>query len=305
MGAKNQMEYFDQIKDFFVQAGGVISSFRVSDLLDILLVAFVFYNAIKLVRETRAIQLLKGIILFVIIYFFISLFQMQASSYLFHSVASNALLFLVIIFSPEIRHALESMGRSGLPSVVSIGKREREKNSEQLNNMITEVCRSVSSMSEKKIGALIVFERRTLLGSIIETGTVVDAAASQELIGTIFFPKTPLHDGAAIIRNDRVIAAGCILPLTKNTGINKELGTRHRAALGVTEESDAVVVVVSEETGYISIAKQGSITRDISAAELREKLQNDLIENFESRSSSFFGRLIERFKGKRNGGNQA
>lgn len=299
------MGYFDQIKDFVVQAGGVITSFRVSDLLDILLVAFAFYSAVKLVRETRAIQLFKGIILFIVAYIFISLFQMQASAYLFHTIASNALVILIIIFAPEIRHALESMGRSGLSDVVSFGKREREKNAEQLNNMITEVCRSVSSMSEKKIGALIVFERRTLLGSIIETGTVVDAAASQELIGTIFFPKTPLHDGAAIIRNDRVLAAGCILPLTKNTGINKELGTRHRAALGISEESDAVVVVVSEETGYISIVKQGAITRDITASELREKLQSDLIENFESRKSSWFGRLVDRVKAKRNGGDNA
>lgn len=299
------MGYFDQIKDFVVQAGGVITSFRVSDLLDILLVAFVFYSAVKLVRETRAIQLFKGIILFIVAYIFISLFQMQASAYLFHTIASNALVILIIIFAPEIRHALESMGRSGLSGVVSFGKREREKNAEQLNNMITEVCRSVSSMSEKKIGALIVFERRTLLGSIIETGTVVDAAASQELIGTIFFPKTPLHDGAAIIRNDRVLAAGCILPLTKNTGINKELGTRHRAALGISEESDAVVVVVSEETGYISIVKQGAITRDITASELREKLQSDLIENFESRKSSWFSRLVDRVKAKRNGGDNA
>ena len=299
------MGYFDQIKDFVVQAGGVITSFRVSDLLDILLVAFVFYSAVKLVRETRAIQLFKGIILFIVAYIFISLFQMQASAYLFHTIASNALVILIIIFAPEIRHALESMGRSGLSGVVSFGKREREKNAEQLNNMITEVCRSVSSMSEKKIGALIGFERRTLLGSIIETGTVVDAAASQELIGTIFFPKTPLHDGAAIIRNDRVLAAGCILPLTKNTGINKELGTRHRAALGISEESDAVVVVVSEETGYISIVKQGAITRDITASELREKLQSDLIENCESRKSSWFGRLGDRVKAKRNGGDNA
>ncbi len=299
------MGYFDQIKDFVVQAGGVITSFRVSDLLDILLVAFVFYSAVKLVRETRAIQLFKGIILFIVAYIFISLFQMQASAYLFRTIASNALVILIIIFAPEIRHALESMGRSGLSGVVSFGKREREKNAEQLNNMITEVCRSVSSMSEKKIGALIVFERRTLLGSIIETGTVVDAAASQELIGTIFFPKTPLHDGAAIIRNDRVLAAGCILPLTKNNGVNKELGTRHRAALGVSEESDAVVVVVSEETGYISIIKQGAITRDITASELREKLQSDLIENFESRKSSWFSRLVDRVKAKRNGGNNA
>ena len=165
---------------------------------------------------------------------------------------------------------------------------------EKLNTMITAVCRSVSSMSENKIGALIVFERQTLLGSIIETGTTIDALATEELIGTVFFPKTPLHDGAAIIRGDRIAAAGCILPLTKNNALSKELGTRHRAAIGMSEESDAVVVVVSEETGTISIVSMGTIKRELTSAQLRETLQDYLIVQDDEKKKGLFGRIKSR-----------
>lgn len=273
------MTYFEQIVSFFQQAAGVITSFRFSDFLDICLVAFVVYSVVKLVRETRAIQLFKGILLFGIVYVVITVLDMQASEYLFRSVATNAIVCLVIIFSPEIRHALESVGRRSFFtfSPFNYSKNTRQLHNEKINNMITEVCRSAGTMSEKKIGALMVFERQTLLGSIIETGITIDALATEELIGTVFFPKTPLHDGAAIIRMDRVVAASCILPLTKNNELSKELGTRHRAALGMSEESDAIIVVVSEETGYISICEKGRIKRDISAAELRDILQNYLL----------------------------
>ena len=288
------MTYFEQIISFFQQAAGVITSFRISDFLDICLVAFVVYSVVKLVRETRAIQLFKGILLFGIVYVIIIVLEMQASEYLFKSVATNAIVCLVIIFSPEIRHALESVGRRSFSnlSLFNYSKNARQMQNEKINNMITEVCRSAGTMSEKKIGALMVFERQTLLGSIIETGTMVDALATEELIGTIFFPKTPLHDGAAIIRMDRVVAAGCILPLTKNNELSKELGTRHRAALGMSEESDAVVVVVSEETGFISIVEKGRIKRDISSAELREILQNYLL----AKDTDEANKLIDKIK---------
>lgn len=288
------MTYFEQIVGFFQQAAGVITSFRFSDFLDICLVAFVVYSVVKLVRETRAIQLFKGILLFGLVYVVITVLEMQASVYLFRSVATNAIVCLVIIFSPEIRHALESVGRRSFSTLspFNYSKNARQLHNDKINNMITEVCRSAGTMSEKKIGALMVFERQTLLGSIIETGTTVDALATEELIGTIFFPKTPLHDGAAIIRMDRVAAAGCILPLTKNNELSKELGTRHRAALGMSEESDAVVVVVSEETGYISIVEKGRIKRNISSAELRDILQNHLI----TKETNESGKLIDKIK---------
>ncbi|MBR3753824.1 MAG: diadenylate cyclase CdaA [Clostridia bacterium] len=294
------MTYFEQIVSFFQQALDVITSFRFSDFLDICLVAFVVYSVVKLVRETRAIQLFKGILLFGLVYVVITVLEMQASVYLFRSVATNAIVCLVIIFSPEIRHALESVGRHSFSTLspFNYSKNARQLQNEKINNMITEVCRAAGTMSEKKIGALIVFERQTLLGSIIETGTTVDALATEELIGTIFFPKTPLHDGAAIIRMDRVVSAGCILPLTKNNELSKELGTRHRAALGMSEESDAVVVVVSEESGYISIVEKGRIKRDISSAELRDILQNYLLTKENDESNKFIDKIKNIFKKK-------
>ncbi len=292
------MSYFDEITSLFQQIVGVVRSFRFGDFLDICLVAFVVYSVVKFIRETRAIQLFKGILLFGLVYAAIIVLDMQASSYLFRSVAANAVVFLIIIFTPEIRHALESVGRNGFSnfSIFSLGKSSREIMNEKLNTMITAVCRSVSAMSENKIGALIVFERQTLLGSIIETGTAVDALATEELIGTVFFPKTPLHDGAAIIRADRVAAAGCILPLTKNNALSKELGTRHRAAIGMSEESDAIVVVVSEETGTISIVNKGRIERGLTSAELRESLQNYLISKEDIENKGLFGKLASKFK---------
>ncbi len=295
------MSYRDQLTSLFQQVLGVIGSFRLADFLDICLVAFVVYSVVKFVRETRAIQLFKGILLFGIVYAVITVLEMQASSYLFRSVASNAVVFLIIIFTPEIRHALESVGRNGFSniSLISLSKSSKQIMNEKLNSMITAVCRSVSSMSENKIGALIVFERQTLLGSIIETGTTVDALATEELIGTVFFPKTPLHDGAAIIRGDRVVAAGCILPLTKNNALSKELGTRHRAAIGMSEESDAVVVVVSEETGTISIVSKGNIKRELTSAQLRDTLQDYLIVQDDEKKKGILGRLVSRF-GKKN-----
>lgn len=294
------MTYFEQVVSYFQQALGVIASFRFSDFLDICLVAFVVYSVVKLVRETRAIQLFKGILLFGIVYVIIIVLEMQASVYLFRSVATNAIVCLVIIFSPEIRHALESVGRRSFSTLspFNYSKNARQLQNEKINNMITEVCRSAGTMSEKKIGALMVFERQTLLGSIIETGTKVDALATEELIGTIFFPKTPLHDGAAIIRMDRVVAAGCILPLTKNNELSKELGTRHRAALGMSEESDAVVVVVSEETGYISIVEKGRIKRGISSAELRDILQNYLLTKETDESNKLTDKIKNIFRKK-------
>lgn len=295
------MSYRDQLTSLFQQVLGVIGSFRIADFLDICLVAFVVYSVVKFVRETRAIQLFKGILLFGIVYAVITVLEMQASSYLFRSVASNAVVFLIIIFTPEIRHALESVGRNGFSniSLLSLSKSSKQIMNEKLNSMITAVCRSVSSMSENKIGALIVFERQTLLGSIIETGTTVDALATEELIGTVFFPKTPLHDGAAIIRGDRVVAAGCILPLTKNNALSKELGTRHRAAIGMSEESDAVVVVVSEETGTISIVSMGTIKRELTSAQLRDTLQDYLIVNDDEKKKGILGRLASRFSKKK------
>lgn len=258
------------------------------DILDIILVAFIIYSAIKLIRETKAVQLIKGLILFIIVYAVVNLFDMQASSYIFSLVFSNLLLVLVIVFAPEIRHALESVGRSSVSKINFFGIRssEEEKYQKLMLNMINSVCRASSDMSDKKIGALMVFEQETNLGEIIATGTPVDATVSPEIIGNVFYPKAPLHDGAAVFRDGRICAAGCILPLTQ-TEIGSELGTRHRASVGMSEQSDAVVVVVSEETGAISVAYKGRLKRNISDGDLREIMTEHFLKSEDVENNRF------------------
>lgn len=283
---------------FWEETFKAIKSFNsFSDVLDIILVAFIIYSAIKLIRETKAIQLMKGLILFIIVYALVNLLDMQASNYIFSLVFSNLLLVLVIVFAPEIRHALESVGRSSVSKINFFGLRssDDEMRLKLMKQMINSVCRASADMSDKKIGALMVFEKETNLGEVIATGTPVDAAVSPEIIGNIFFPKAPLHDGAAIFRDGRVCAAGCILPLTQNHDISSELGTRHRASIGMSEQSDAVVVIVSEETGAISVAHKGRLKRDISDGDLREILT----EHFAKEENNDTGIFKNLFRGRR------
>lgn len=267
----------------------ILSFDRITDVLDILLVAFIIYSAIKLIRETRAMQLVKGAILLVVLFAIVSLLEMQVSKYLLSFVFSDLLVILVIIFSPEIRHALESVGRSSVSSlnIFNFVNKDDLFQRENLEKAINAVCRACADMSDKKIGALIVFKRETMLGEITKTGTIVNADVSPELIGNIFFPKAPMHDGATVIEDGRVVAAGCILPLTSNNNISSELGTRHRAAIGMSEMSDALVVVVSEETGSISIAEKGFLKRNISDGDLREILMTNFIKDNNDNNNRF------------------
>jgi len=280
---------FLTLRDNMNEVWGVLKGFNwITDLLDIVLVAFILYGAIKLIRDSKAMQLVKGILLLAVLFALVTLLKMQASSYLFSMLFGNLLLILVIVFTPEIRNALESVGRTSvfnLGNLLSIGG-EDSKRREQMTIAINAVCKEVSDLSNTKTGALIVFEKDTNLGEIIKTGTNIDASVTPELLGNIFYPKAPLHDGAVIIRNSRVAAAGCILPLTFNSNISRELGTRHRAAIGMSEESDAVCVVVSEETGAISFAYKGRLKHDISENELREVLSNQFLsaDRFEKES---------------------
>lgn len=270
------MEKLMTASEFFSEMKNALMSFNgISDILDILFVALIIYGAIVLIRDTKAIQLAKGFILIFIIYAVVSLLKMQASLYLFSLFFPNLLLILVVIFSPEIRHAIESVGRSSLNNIIK--GNDKTKKYEPVSRMINSVCRSCADMSDDKVGALIVFERGSLLGQIIDTGTRIDAEPSVEMIENIFFPKAPLHDGAMIIKDRRICAAGCILPLTANTNINSSLGTRHRAAIGMSEQSDALIVVVSEETGIISVAEKGNLKRNLSDGDLRELLTKTFI----------------------------
>lgn len=281
--------------DTLEEIGKAILSFNsLADVLDVLLVAFVIYSAIKLIRETRAIQLAKGFVLLVFIYAVVYLLHMQVSTYMFSMIFSNILLVLVIIFSPEIRHALESVGRSSVSNFNFFGFKNSEdlrKQEEQIK-MINAVTKACADMSDKKIGALMVFEKESILGEIIQTGTTVDAEVSAELIGNVFYPKAPLHDGAAVIRKSRVAAAGCILPLTQNNNVSSELGTRHRAAIGMSEQTDALVVVVSEETGGISVAQKGTLRRNLSSGDLRELLMQNFVKS-ENEEDSKLKKLLK------------
>lgn len=270
------MTFIDNISDFFSKLGSL--SFGITDLLDIALISFVVYNAIKLIRETRAFQLVKGLLLLAVAYLVINQFDMQTSSYIFRFLFQNVFIIIVILFQQEIRQVIEKVGNSKFTSLSLILKGNSKDKEKALNDSINEISKAVQRMSDSKTGSLIVMERQTLLGDVIESGKPVDAFITHELIGNIFFPKSPLHDGAAIVRNGRLIAAGCVLPLTKSTDISSDLGTRHRAALGMSEQSDAAIIVVSEETGIISLAYQGSLERNLTDSELREKLINLIID---------------------------
>ncbi len=272
------------IAGLFEKIVSIFSTYSiVSDTLDLLLLTFLFYSILKMIRDSRALTFAKGIFVFLIVYGVVLLLNMQASAYLFQTVFDNILLILVVIFAPEIRKLLESMGTTS-KAISSIRGWLNKTTSnqkaliynERVDVAVNELFRAVSDMSDKKIGALMVFEKETPLGEICETGTLVGAEITSEMIGNIFYPKAPLHDGAAIVRDCKIYAAGCILPLTSKNNISSDLGTRHRAALGMSEQSDALVLVVSEETGAISIAQNGVLQHDITDGAAREQLLNFL-----------------------------
>ena len=271
---ENFLQIFEQIKRT------ILSFNSIGDLLDVILVAVVLYSCIMLLKDTRAYQLIKGVVSLAVIYFVVSLLNMEASKYLLSLLFGNLLIILVIIFSPEIRHALESVGRKSVSDFGIFNRKNRDESAfqELMKSSINAVCRACGDMSDKQIGALIVFERDAFLTEISKTGTMLDAAVTTELICNIFFPKAPMHDGAVIIKDGRVVSAGCILPLTKNN-MSGELGTRHRAAVGMSETSDAIVIVVSEETGMISFVEKGKLERNISVGDLREKLTKSFIRD--------------------------
>ncbi len=249
-----------------------IRDFGLFDLADIVLVALAIYYCIKLIRQTRAFHLVKGIVFLGIVYFVVSALDMPATSYLFSHLFGDIVIVMILLFQPEIRQAIESFGRGDFRKV-NIFSKNNNYAVEEYRASASNIAKAAANMSEKKIGALIVIEGKTLLGDVISTGTTVDSSVSSAVIENIFFPKAPLHDGAMVIRDNRILSAGCILPLTQKD-ISKELGTRHRAAIGITEHSDAVVVIVSEETGAISIASGGALKRNLTLGELIEELTN-------------------------------
>ncbi|NLP47633.1 MAG: TIGR00159 family protein [Clostridiales bacterium] len=290
------MTAIESIIMFWSRVTTIFSGFRFVDLLDILLVALVLYNLIKLIRETRAFQLAKGFALLGIAYIIILTLKMQASAFIFQRLISDFIILIIILFQPEIRHALESVGGSSLSKVGSLGFRSSDTDLLEATKMsINEACRACTELSSSKTGAIIVFENKTPLGDHISTGTPIDAKTSKELIGNIFFPMSPLHDGAVIVKEGRVSAAGCILPLSQNGDISRELGTRHRAAIGLSEHSDAAIVVVSEETGHISLAYKGQLERKLSPSVVKERLLEILVSPNEA--DNLNGNFLKRIFG--------
>ena len=278
--------------EYISQAWGTIMDlarhFTLKDALDVAIVTLLLYSAIKLVRETRAGQLIKGIILLVVLFLISSQFDLLMLNAILRAFLSSGIVIVVILFQPEIRKAPEQVGHSKVAKSLAsaVGVKDKEEGKAATRKAIEGVVDATQILQQLRMGALIVFERQTKLGEIVSTGTVVEAAPSAQLIANIFFNKAPLHDGGMIIREGQVYAAGCILPLTSNENVSAELGTRHRAALGMSENSDAVVVVVSEETGQISIAMAGKLTRNYNRVTLREVLERELIGSPEDASGS-------------------
>lgn len=275
---------FEAIASWWEWMVSIAMNFQFKDAVDIIIVAFLIYGVVKLVRETRAGQLVKGLFLLVILFIISSYFNLVMVSRVLAYFFQFAFVAILIVFQPEIRKALEQVGRNNVGQSIAavVTGRDRSYDRAQIRKAITAVVDGVGILQQLKMGALIVFERKTKLGDIIETGTQINCEPSGQIVGNIFFNKAPLHDGAMIIRDGMIHAAGCILPLTKNTSVSAELGTRHRAALGVSEESDAVVVVVSEETGQISVAVNGVLARRFTRDTLRDVLEGYLIPQEEA-----------------------
>ncbi len=275
---------FEAIASWWEWMVSIAMNFQFKDAVDIIIVAFLIYGVVKLVRETRAGQLVKGLFLLVILFIISSYFNLVMVSRVLAYFFQFAFVAILIVFQPEIRKALEQVGRNNVGQSIAavVTGRDRSYDRAQIRKAINAVVDGVGILQQLKMGALIVFERKTKLGDIIETGTQINCEPSGQIVGNIFFNKAPLHDGAMIIRDGMIHAAGCILPLTKNTSVSAEFGTRHRAALGVSEESDAVVVVVSEETGQISVAVNGVLARRFTRDTLRDVLEGYLIPQEEA-----------------------
>ena len=247
-----------------------IQLIRIADIIDIILVAVLIYQLLKMLRETRAIQLVKGIAILFVMMQISAWINFTTINYLLRNIMQVGLFSVVVIFQPELRSLLERVGRSKVGKLIEFSSAAMED--ETVEKMTDELVRATVNMSSTKTGALIVLERETKLGDIVKSGTVIDAEITSALIENIFVPNTPLHDGAVIIREDRIYTAGCLLPLTSNLNLSRELGTRHRAAIGMSEASDAMVIVVSEETGKISLAVNGTLTRNLNAQTLKNAI---------------------------------
>ena len=270
-----------------VQLQGLVSTIGVLDIIDIVVVAYFLYRVYLMLKNTRAATLVKGLLVLVGFMIICRTLNLHVISWLLEKSMTVIMVALPVVFQPELRRALEQIGRGKL------FRKGSELDEQELDAMLDDVASATKAMSASKVGALMVFERATGLVERIETGVPIDGVVYSGLIQNIFVKDTPLHDGAVIIRGNRIVAASCLLPLTENRNLSQELGTRHRAAIGMSEQSDAMVLVVSEETGAISIARNGELMRYLTVDDVKDILHNAIIQPHSSSKDS----LMEKIKG--------
>ncbi|MBR3293260.1 MAG: diadenylate cyclase CdaA [Oscillospiraceae bacterium] len=281
------------VRTFLNQGLNILMTMKLTDAIDILIVAFLIYKVLSVIRRTNSNNLARGLFILLAVFVLSELLGLQMMRYLLRRAFELGLIALVILFQPELRRLFERVGSS-----FSSGK---EIYGSAIESAVAQTVLACTEMSKSKTGALIIFERKIQLSEIMSTGTIINADATAELIKNIFFNKAPLHDGALVLRDGRIAAAGCVLPLTKSNNLSKELGMRHRAGIGLSEVSDAVVVIVSEESGSISVAFEGMLKRHLSATTLDKILRSELIsEESESKNKSLLSRLRRFFVRKKN-----
>ena len=271
---------WDQIKNLI---WNVFNRPTIADVLDIFIVAYLIYKLLMLTKETRASAVLKGLVMLIAASWISDLLGLTALSWVLQNVVANGAVVLVILFQPELRKALEQIGRGAI--------RERATGSESAQ-IVSEITHCMLNLSRRRVGALIVIEQRIGLKDVVETGTTLNSEISSALLENIFEPNTPLHDGAVVIRGNRIMAAACILTLSEGKGISRELGTRHRAAIGITETTDAISLIVSEETGTISVAREGHLTRHLDRAGLEQVLTSI----YQQKETGLLSGLLEKTK---------
>ena len=287
---------------YCVNTLGYLRLMTVSDLIDIAILSFLFYKCIGIFQRTNAAKVAKALLLIIVAMWISYQFNLNAISFILNKAVELGLLALVVIFQPEIRRFLEQMGRTSLGKVFT-----PEEARNELDSAITQTVDAYTSLSKSKTGALMVFERKNMLDDAIKTGTALDCTVNAELLKNIFWNKAPLHDGAVIVRAGRIVGAGCMLPMSGNVNLSRELGMRHRAGIGASEHTDAVVAIVSEETGSISVAVGGMLKRHLAPETLERLLRNELLperENDEAASKFKLGNLLRFGKGKKQDGNE-
>ena len=285
MVGENMTAFFEKLADGFMK---LLSSFQWYDALDILFVTLVLYYCMKLFIRTRAVHLVRGFVFLAVIYLVVSTLHMSTSTFVFNRLFGDIVIVMILLFQPEFRHAVESFGRGDFRKF-TLFSRNSTLMLEEYRSGISSIVKAAMNMSDTRTGALIVIEGKSPLTEVISTGSEIDAKISVPLIENVFYPKSPLHDGAMIIRDNRICAAGCILPLTQKE-IGRELGTRHRAAVGISEATDAIVIVVSEETGAVSIARQGTLTQGVTSGVVSEQLTEFLLADDEDGRINVKGR---------------